>query len=182
MSILGENWEFLSEESRINENITKFIETSSAVIHSTGLSVVAPNGAGKSTYARKRRDWVDGDDLLEAVINMGKKTEMSENDMKRADRVTKQAKEKGLWILTATWYDPKLVDIFVVPREEELKKRLEKKDFPRGFYENNIAPYVKKIIRPLAEKHNIPIVEDFNALDLLVTENIRATKFGYTIE
>tara|TARA_B100000900_G_scaffold155828_1_gene132435 strand:- start:676 stop:1194 length:519 start_codon:yes stop_codon:yes gene_type:complete len=172
MSKRGETWGFLSEESKIDENIIDFIKKSNAVIHSNGMSVVAPNGAGKSTYARKRKDWVDGDELLKAAISMGKKTEMSENDMKRADRVTKRAKERGLWILTATWYDPKLVDIFVVPREEALRERLEKKDFPRGFYENNIAPYVKKIIRPLAEKHNIPIVEDFNALDLLLKNNI----------
>lgn len=145
----------------ITQKTRDWIAKTNPRTHVQGLSVVAPNGAGKTTYVKTHPDWVDGDDLLKGVIGMGKKASMNEEDMKRADSVTKEGKRLGLWILTATWWDPKLVDVFVVPPADVLRERLAKKDFPGDFYEKNIAPYIRETIRPLAKKHDIPIVDDF---------------------
>ena len=127
-------------EVLIEKKTSKWIAKTFAQTHTWGLSVVAPNGAGKSTFAETNPDWVDGDKLVLSVTGLGKKTSMTESDMKLCDEVTKVAKKLGLWVLTSTWWDPKLVDIFVIPPKNVLRTRVSLKDFHRDFFEKDIKP------------------------------------------
>ena len=155
---------------RIEKKTSEWIAKTFAQTHTCGLSVVAPNGAGKSTFAETNPEWVDGDKLVCSVAGLGKKTSMTESDMKLCDEVTNIAKKLGLWVLTSTWWDPKLVDVFVIPPKNVLRTRVAQKDFHRDFFDKDITPYIANIILPLAKKHNIPIVTDFK--DVLKVVNL----------
>ena len=59
----------------------------------------------------------------------------------------------------ATWWNIKLVDAVVILPKELNKKYLDAKDdaFDDDYYEKELAPYIKNILRPEAKKNNVPI-------------------------
>jgi hypothetical protein len=88
-----------------------------------GLSFIAPNGSGKSWIIDKqpygRRLWTDADPLLLACGAQPPAGDPTwETDLpticKRVDRTVVRAKDAGLWLLGATWWDSACVDAFIV--------------------------------------------------------------------
>ena len=63
----------------------------------------------------------------------------------------------------ASWWNLEHVDAFVVPPQATIKARLKQKEdkFPDSYYEDEIKPRIENDIKPMAEKHNIPIYTCF---------------------
>lgn len=124
-----------------------------------GKVVVAPNNSGKTTYANAHPQWEDHDVLLKKEVGMGMKQKMTERDMKQADVVTQKYIKLGKNQLVATWWDPALVDAFVIIDTTVLQRR--------GLPDKELqaATEQAKHYRTMAAKHNIPIYTSFDAAD-----------------
>lgn len=122
-----------------------------------GRAVVAPNNSGKTTFARNHHEWLDQDVLLKREAGLGAKGHMTEDDMKAGDRVTKRHVDRGDNVLVATWWDPKLVDAFVIIPRDEL--------YRRGLAPDELRAATKQatLYRTIARKHNIPVYTSFEA-------------------
>lgn len=138
------------------------LHTASLVLASKiqrGRVIVAPNNSGKSTYARAHPRWVDHDRLLREDTGMGQKPPggMDKKDMQAADAVTKRHRARGTNMLVATWWDPALVDAFVIIPQAELRRR----DLTR----EQLAEAAKQAIkyRAVAKGSQIPVYASFEA-------------------
>jgi len=130
-----------------------------------GRAVVAPNNSGKTTFARKHPGWLDQDVLLKREAGLGAKRRMTEDDMRAGDRVTAKHVERGDNVLVATWWDPNLVDAFVIIPEDELRRRGLAPDELRAATEQ------ATLYRKVARKHRIAIYSSFGAASRALTRD-----------
>ena len=169
-------------EAYLSKNTTK------DSYHWHGRSIIMPSGSGKSYFVEKqsKMEFLDADPIMWAVGAMppptGKDKNLSglswdKNDdeiMKRCDKVTRLLKQKNLWVMGATWWNIKLVDAVVILPKELNKKYLDAKDdaFEEDYYEKELAPYIKNILRPEAKKSNVPIYNSIGeVVDYIKKEN-----------
>lgn len=125
-----------------------------------GRVIVSPNNSGKTTFAQKSTTWTDHDDLFLTETGIGEKEAMTIADMKRADEVTRLYTARGKNLLVATWYDPSLVNAFViVPVKTLASRKLTKEQFEEN--QEQAHKY-----RGIAEKYNIPIYTSFAEADV----------------
>jgi hypothetical protein len=89
---------------------------------------------------------------------------MTISDMKRADEVTKRHKAKGENLLVATWYDPDLVDGFVIVPLKILAAR----NLTHEELEENQEQATK--YKELAAKFNIWLYSSFTEADLTLRQ------------
>lgn len=127
-----------------------------------GLVVVAPNNSGKTHYARRHPHWHDHDVLFRKETGTGQKLEMSEEDMHAADRVTARHRAMGDDMLVATWWDPRLIDAFVIIPQSTLEGR--------GLSEEKLRENTRqaKKYRTIAKKYGIPIYPSFEKADAVL--------------
>jgi hypothetical protein len=120
-----------------------------------GQVIVAPNNSGKTTFARSNTQWVDHDVLFKGDAGVGEKVAMTEADMLQADETTKKYTALGMNLLVATWWDPKLVNAFVIIPEATLKER--------RLTEGEVAENKQQAdkYRIIAMQNNIRIYESF---------------------
>ena len=140
----------------VKRQAARLLTCFSAATH-RGRAVVAPNNSGKTTFARRHPQWLDQDVLLKQEAGIGAKKQMTEHDMKAADRVTKGHVARGDNVLVATWWDPKLVDAFVIIPRDELRRRGLAPDELRAATEQAV------LHRTIARKHGIPVHTSFEA-------------------
>ncbi len=169
-------------EAYLSKNTTK------DSYHWHGRSIIMPSGSGKSYFVEKqsKMEFLDADPILWAVGAMPPPTGKGKNlsglswdkdgdeIMKRCDKVTRLLKQKNLWIMGATWWNIKLVDAVVILPKELNKKYLDAKDdaFDDDYYEKELAPYIKNILRPEAKKNNVPIFKSIGkVVDHIKKEN-----------
>jgi hypothetical protein len=150
------------------------------VYHTTGRSIIMPSGSGKSYWMKNlqpvKNAFIDADPLMWAVGAMppldGENIsglnwkEHMELICKRCDMVTVKCKEKGLWLMGATWWLGDYIDALVILPAELNKEYLKGKDdagegFGEGYYENDVLPYINNTLRPTAKQFKIPV---FNSI------------------
>ena len=145
-----------------------------------------PSGSGKSYWMKNLQEekygkhaFIDSDPLMIAVGAMPplKGEDFSggltwDNDMEtilqRCDKVTIKCKKLGLWIMGASWWEAELIDAFVVLPAALNKKYLEGKrkigeGFDKGYYENDVVPYINNHIKPSAKEYGIPIFDNIES-------------------
>ena len=166
----------------------------------TGRSIIMPSGSGKSYWMKNlqhtsyknwkaipKHSFIDSDPLMIAVGAMpplegedfsGGLTwdKDMETIAKRCDTVMIECKKRGLWIMGATWWEPKLVDAFVVLPAELNKKYLKGKSdigegFNKDYYKNDVLPYIEGTIKPLAEEYNIPIFDSIESCAMFIIQS-----------
>lgn len=127
-----------------------------------GCVIVSPNNSGKTTFAKESAAWTDHDDLFLKETGIGEKKAMTIADMKRADEVTKRHKAKGENLLVATWYDPGLVDAFViVPLKTLSSRKLTQEELEEN--QRQAAKY-----KEIAAEYNIQIYTSFVEADVML--------------
>lgn len=151
-------------------------------VHQKGLFIVAPSGAGKTHFCKNQQEqnWIDGDILWKKSEAHPDRTwwlegleAITEVD-KRSDEVTKQAKEKGLWIMGASnnWLKP---DAIVIPDwDEHVKyiKHREENNYDGGAKSNPEAlAQVQSHIAQISEweKEGIPTFKSINEATKFLT-------------
>ncbi len=82
---------------------------------------------------------------------------MAEADMRAADRATRRHVQAGHCVLVATWWDPAIVDAFVIVGAEELARR--------GLTRGQLAAAAEQAgrYRAMAREHRIPVYSSFGA-------------------
>ena len=183
------------------------------VYHNVGRSIIMPSGSGKSYWMKNlqhtsngtwnaipKKSFIDSDPLMIAVGAMpplngkdysgGLTWESNMEEIcKRCDKVMTICKEKGLWIMGASWWDPKLIDAFVIMPKELNKKYLEGKKqqgegFEDDYYEKTVVPYIETL-RKYAKKFKIPLFDSIESCAMYIVQNDRTPTFtvkntGYT--
>ena len=194
------------------DKLNTYLSNLSPVYHKMGRSIIMPSGSGKSYWMKNlqhisyknwkaipKHSFIDSDPLMIAVGAMPplEGEDFSggltwDNDMetiaKRCDTVMIECKKRGLWIMGATWWEPKLVDAFVVLPAELNKKYLKGKSdvgegFDKDYYKNDVLPYIEGTIKPLAEEYNILIFDSIEscALYIIVSDSSHTSKDVYNI-
>ena len=127
-----------------------------------GHVIVSPNNSGKTTFAQGSAAWTGHDDLFLGETGIGEKKAMTIADMKRADKVTRGHKAMGKNLLVATWYDPSLVDAFViVPLKTLASRKLTREELEEN--QRQAAKY-----KEIAAKYNIRIYTSFVEADAML--------------
>tara|TARA_Y100000022_G_scaffold151796_1_gene133647 strand:+ start:1405 stop:2037 length:633 start_codon:yes stop_codon:yes gene_type:complete len=184
-----------------SDKLDRYLRELKPVYHNVGRSIIMPSGSGKSywmkylqhtTYgdwnAIPKQSFIDSDPLM---IAMGAMPPLHGEDFsggltwnsdmeeicKRCDKVTVECKKKGVWIMGASWWDPALVDAYVILPEELNKTYLQgKKDIGEGFegnyYEKTVVPYIS-ILRGFANKYNIPVFNSIERCAMYIVNNDR---------
>ena len=160
--------------------LKKHLSKLKPVYHTTGRSIIMPSGSGKSYWMKNlqpvKNAFIDADPLMWAVGAMppleGENIsglnwkEHMELICKRCDMVTVKCKEKGLWLMGATWWLGDYIDAFVILPAALNRRYLKGKDdagkgFGEGYYENEVLPYINNTLRPTAKQFKIPV---FNSI------------------
>ena len=68
----------------------------------------------------------------------------------------------------ATWWDPALVDAFVVLPEKSNREYLQKKgdkgeEFEEDYYDKEVLPHIENHIRPFADELGVPIFDSIES-------------------
>ena len=194
------------------DKLNTYLSNLSPVYHKMGRSIIMPSGSGKSYWMKNlqhisyknwkaipKHSFIDSDPLMIAVGAMPplEGEDFSggltwDNDMetiaKRCDTVMIECKKRGLWIMGATWWEPKLVDAFVVLPAELNKKYLKGKSdigegFKKDYYKNEVLPYIEGTIKPLAKEYNILIFDSIEscALNIIESDSSHTSKDVYKI-
>ena len=150
-------------------------------LHEHGLIAVGPNGIGKTYFieeTQKSPEWIDGDNLMKycgAMPSGGDWSSDSFEDILRAcDVCLTKAKELGAWVISSTWWEPSIVNFFILPSEDRHKEYFLKKDdkFDSNFWEENTKPS-RNAMRATAEAHHKPILGSVDELsDKLLIGNL----------
>ncbi len=183
---------------KLNDYLTEL----NPVYHNVGRSIIMPSGSGKSYWMKNLQDttygnwkkipkhsFIDSDPLMiasgampplegENLSGLNWKEHMKQI-CERCDMVTVKCKEKGLWLMGATWWDPTLVDAFVVLPEELNKKYLKGKGdvgegFNENYYERELKPYIENNIRPLAKDFGVPIFDSIESCAMFIIRSDNA--------
>ena len=90
----------------------------------------------------------------------------------------------------ASWWDPKIIDAFVIMPKELNKKYLEGKKqqgegFEDDYYEKTVVPYIETL-RKYAKKFKIPLFDSIESCAKYIIKNdyktnISVGNFGYFI-
>jgi hypothetical protein len=164
---------------KVPENLLKqYLDKLKPVYHKRGRSIIMPSGSGKSYWMENlqpvKNAFIDADPLMWAVGAMppldGENIsglnwkEHMQQICERCDAVTVRCKQMGLWLMGATWWLHNYIDAFVILPAELNKRYLKGKDdkgegFEKGYYENEVLPYINNTLRPTAKDHNIPVFD-----------------------
>ena len=124
-----------------------------------GRAIVAPNNSGKTTFLQTHPGvgWHDQDDLLAQDLGMGAQSERyTASQLRSADALTERYKKQGLNLLVSAWYDPGVVDGFVIIDAEVLRERLGSAEFAENQRQ-------AKLYLGIAREHGIPVYPSFEA-------------------
>ena len=126
-----------------------------------GASIIMPGGSGKSYYIDTQQikdEFIDCDPLTwfaNAQPNKSNTCKWNwDNHLKiiclQVDQVVALAKERGFWIMGATWWSGSQIDAIVILDEKVHRDRLSKKSDPyaKEYYDNT----VKKLLIPQLRK------------------------------
>jgi hypothetical protein len=113
----------------------------------TGRVIAAQNGSGRSTFARGSPVWLKQDN--------GQRRGTTEADRRAADSITRRHVQAGHCVLVATWWDPAIVDAFVIVDASELARR--------GLTHSQLADAQQQAdrCRAAAREHKIPVYDSF---------------------
>lgn len=172
------------------DRLKNYLKNLKPVYHNIGRSIIMPSGSGKSYWMEKlqhtnynnwkaipKHSFIDSDPLMIAVGAMPPLSGEDfsggltwDNDMeaicKRCDTIMIECKKRGLWIMGASWWEPPLVDAFVIlpaaKNREYLKGKQEiGEGFDKDYYENDVLPYIEKL-KEFANDFHIQI---FNSIE-----------------
>ena len=164
-------------------DIDKYLEVAMGPrsTHKYGRSIIAPSGSGKSTYIMNQQSpnaILDCDPMTwacNAQPHAGNKCPWDWNkDMRiiciQVDAAVQYCKQKRLWIMGATWWDPSIIDVVVI-LDEDLHRQyfLAKEDpFPPSYFEATIKKKVIPQLRKDAKEYNIPIYESLKDAEFYI--------------
>lgn len=181
------------------DKLNIYLSDLTPVYHKMGRSIIMPSGSGKSYWMKNlqhtiyknwkaipRHSFIDSDPLMIAVGAMPplEGDDLSggltwDNDMeticKRCDKVMIECKERGLWIMGATWWDPPLVDAFVILPAALNQKYLQGKSkigegFDDDYYDKKVIPYICEL-RGFSKKYSIPIYNSIESCALYIIQS-----------
>lgn len=153
----------VSREGRVirltwEQRVDKWIRDNNPTQHPDGgVLLVGPNGIGKSHFVGQNRDWVDGDALCQGVGAMpaaGSEWKNWTQILTDCDAVLKVAKDRGLRVLSSTWWDLAIFDGVIWVDKETHKRRLENKanSFPAEFWTEDTLPAREALYRAAATR------------------------------